>query len=713
MSRICVPGLLALLAAAPHPARGGDEADVAGGKIELKVQAAVKAVEVKAAAVVKAVAVGQIKVQAAAPLGVALEIVQKEADDGAEADEEPAGRVLSAEEKKAMEDFVKKGLEARRKQAAKAMEQRVADEVKEVKLEKAAEKKLESLIPKAVDASMPGWEKEFRKWLQPIVQQSGEGAAGIEKWQAEAYIRNVPPGESKPPQDTDEWKNGLKAILTAEQWTAREEAMKSEDKKFQEEMGDYLATCEGQAGDQMASTMDTVINRIMQFGEIDEARQKKLKAAADEAVKLTVKDWRGRTEKQLKATPKEQREQMANRGGIMGVDTTSKDNQPQEKQVWKDALAQILTDAERKTIEDRRMEVRGRRAEALALILVADLDRLIGFSDKQRGEFLALCSKRMLKLPESYFTSPETGGYYSIDPGQMLQQVKGLKTEQLAAILDEGQMKRWKSTSSDQLSRSNSYVRTKIDTGDVPKPEDMDEVEVERILSGFLHREARKMKLKVLSQMEAQVEQIRRVVNPSPDIVAVLTTAAKGAAEEMAANSITNLSSWVRGQFQNMKPSDVPARLQNLYNPYFSERNQTPVPRLWTTTVERLLNEAQRSAWKGELDTREAWRRKGLSAMVLTDLEKRIILKPEQREKLHVKITQVIEQYEPDFANYFSFGWHLQGYYAMIPIAMLSDKEMEEHFDKKQIETVKEKCLQNASQYAEMIRRQHKSRTNK
>ena len=104
------------------------------------------------------------------------------------------------------------------------------------------------------------------------------------------------------------------------------------------------------------------------------------------------------------------------------------------------------------------------------------------------------------------------------------------------------------------------------------------------------------MKLKVLSQMEAQVEQIRRVVNPSPDIVAVLTTAAKGAAEEMAANSITNLSSWVRGQFQNMKPSDVPARLQNLYNPYFSERNQTPVPRLWTTTVERLLNEAQRSA---------------------------------------------------------------------------------------------------------------------
>ena len=135
MSRICVPGLLALLAATPHPARGGDEVDLAGGKVELKLE-------------VKAAAVGQIKIKAA-PLNVALEIVQAEADEDAEAADTPTGRELSAEEKKALEDFVKKGLEARRKQAAKAMEQRVADEAKEVKLDKAAEKKLEALIPKA------------------------------------------------------------------------------------------------------------------------------------------------------------------------------------------------------------------------------------------------------------------------------------------------------------------------------------------------------------------------------------------------------------------------------------------------------------------------------------------------------------------------------------------------------------------------------------
>ena len=46
----------------------------------------------------------------------------------------------------------------------------------------------------------------------------------------------------------------------------------------------------------------------------------------------------------------------------------------------------------------------------------------------------------------------------------------------------------------------------------------------------------------------------------------------------------------------------------------------------------------------------------------------------------------------------------------MIPLAMLTEKEKDEVFDKKQLETVKEKCLVNASQYADMIRQQHKNR---
>ena len=111
-----------------------------------------------------------------------------------------------------------------------------------------------------------------------------------------------------------------------------------------------------------------------------------------------------------------------------------------------------------------------------------------------------------------------------------------------------------------------------------------------------------------------------------------------------------------------------------------------------------------------ECDARDALRLTGLTAMVVTETEKRISLTNGQREKLQKKMDEVIREFDQDFSNFFSYGWHLQGYYSMIPLAMLTDKEMEEVFDKGQAETVKEKCLGNAMQYAEMIRRNHDSR---
>ena len=666
MSRICVPGLLALLAAAPLTWRAAGQAP-----------------------------------DPFAPVQAAAD----EKDDEAEA----SGHKLNDDEKKALEDFIKKTGEVKKKQFAEMIEKTAAEAAKEAKLDRDAEKKLVKLTDKAVEATMKTWEPAFRKFIEPYARQSAEGVAGIKGWNATSFASNSIPGV-KPPLETDEWKAALKEVLSGEQLTARETAEQAVEKKFQEDFGDYLATSEGQAGDQMSGAMESEIQRIVQCSGMDEERQKKLKAAGDAAVKECVKDWRKRIEQQLKTMDEKQREQMTSRGGMFGVNMQEKSDQPKERQVWKDAMTQLLKDEERKLLEQRYLEVRTRRAEALAILLVNDLDRLVGFSSEQRGKFLPLAAERMLKLPDMYFTSPENGGYYAMDPGQMLQQSQKLKDDQIKSILSETQVKRFRSATSDQMSRGNSYMREKLDMGDAPKPEEMDEVEVERLLSRFLHREAKKMKLKMLSTMEAQLEHIRRVTNPAPETVLVLTTAAKGAAEEMAMGSINNLSSWLRGQFQTVKPADVPERLKNLYNPYFNERNQAPPPRLWTSAIERLLTEEQRKLWKIEMETREQWRREGLSAIVITEVEKRIVLREEQRAKLRTKVEAVIAEYEPDFNNYFSMGWHLQGYYSLIPIAMLSDKEMEEHFEKKQIEMLKDKTLGNSLQYVEMIRQNHNSR---
>jgi len=673
MSRLCVPGLIALLAAAPAPWCGADQ-------ILLN-----ELIEVDAPAESES---------------------ESESDED---EEESAARKLSDEETKALDEFISKVAKEKRTQMEAHMKAAVEAVVKETKLEAGAKKKLEAATGKVVDGAMESWQKAFRKYIEPMVQQAGNGSNQIKGWAAKSFQAARLGEDLPPPDESDAWKAVLKETLTPEQLTLRKEAARAAEKKFQEDYGDFLATAEGNAGDQMSAGIESEISRIAQFSGLDEERQKKLKAAGDDAVKECVKAWRRKMENQIKSLPEKQREQMVSRGG-MGVNLTDKTYQPKERQVWKDAVASLLKDQERELLERRSKEVRGRRADALAILLVSDLDRLVGFSAEQRTRFLPLASKRLTKLPDHYFVTPDNGGYHSLDPGQMLQQVQKLKDTELQPVFSEAQIKRFREASPDQLLRSSSHSREKLDVGDVPKPEEMDEVEVERVLSQFLHREAKKMKLKMLSVMVAQVEHIGRVVNPAPETVKVLTTAAKGAAEEMAAGSILNLSGWVRGQFMNVKPSDVPARLQNLFNPYFSERNLPAAPRMWTVAVDNLLNEEQRKLWKEEMALREQWRKDGLSIIVVSELEKRIVLADEQREKLQKKIEEVLKTYDEDFNNYFSFGWHLQGYYSLIPVAMFTEKEMEEHFDAKQRTSLKDKALGTSLQYAEMIRQNHKSR---
>jgi len=754
MSRLSVPALLTLLAAVPFPAQGQDQPDPAQLKAaaqklaDTAAKAAADAAGAAAAAVEKAAA-AEAEAKAAAagekPAAKAEEAKQEEAkpaaapavkalnlrlihpllraravqqaevrvaaaadDDDGEKEEEPQ---LSDEQKKAVDEFIEKAAKLKRKMFEGQMETAVKELTEEQQLTREARRKLEAGTGKAVDAAMTVWNQAFQKYVAQQVLQGQATPANIKAWSAQAWSNYNLNADIPPPAQSDEWRAVIKEVLNAEQLAAREAAAKAAEEKFQKDFGDYLATCEGQAGDQMSGAIESEVERIARYSNIDEERRKKLKAAGEDAVKECVKAWRRKMENQLKSMDEKQREQMTSRGGMMSVNMAEKEYQPKERQVWQDAVAQLLTDAERQKLESRYLEVRGRRADALAIVLVNDLDRLVGFSAEQRTKMLPLAAQRLLKLPEQYFTSPAGSGYNSIDAGQMLQQVQKLKDDELKTVLSEGQVKRFREASPDQMSRNGIYVREKLDVGDVPKPEEMDEVEVERVLATFLHREAKRMKLKMLSLMEAQVEHIGRVAGPSPETVQVLTTAAKGAAEEMALGNINNLSGWVRAQFQNLKPADVPERLKNLYNPYSSERHQPAPPPLWTTAVERLLDEAQRKAWKEAMDIREQWRREGLTAVVLTEIEKRLAMPEEQRLKLARKVDDVITQYEPDFANYFSQGWHLQGYYSLIPIAMFTDKEMEEHFDAKQREALQDKLLGNSMQYAEMIRQNHKSRT--
>ncbi len=625
----------------------------------------------------------------------------KNDDDSAE----PAK--LTEAEEKALKEVLEKALKRQRPRFKEALEKLSKELVSKRHASEDAGKKLEALIPGAVDAAVSLWTEKAREWILDNFRASGDMVANLKEWAPE----NLNSVIAIDPSTTAVWKDGLKGILPAEQLAALEAEEKARVEKFRKEMGDYLANSEAQAQETFAASMDQVLGRVERLGNIDEERMKKLRKAADEAVKATAAEWRTRAEMQLMAMDESSRSQMASGGGYMGVSSSDRANQPRMRKVWREAEATILTTDERKQITEVRQALRLRRADALGQVLVSELDRLLGFDDKQRTALSKLAAPLMTGLPAYYFDTQENGGYYALDAGQMMGRLKDSK-DKLKEILDERQMKRWDSLSPENLSRGG-VVRETMDFGKLPPAEEMNEVDSERFVSAFLHREARKMKRRMFSIMESRVDVVIRAAPLPQESVAQLNTAAKGAAEQMSQVNISNLTSWVRGQCQNAKPADVISRLQNLYNPYSIDRQQQADVPVWTSTVERLLSGPQREALKKDVEERDAWRGRAIAEMTLTEIEKRISLKQAQVEPLRKKIQETVLEYETEFTNYFSTGWYLQGYYSMIPAAMITEKEWESLLEKKQAETVREKCLGHTTQYVEMIRRNHDSRTGK
>ena len=125
--------------------------------------------------------------------------------------------------------------------------------------------------------------------------------------------------------------------------------------------------------------------------------------------------------------------------------------------------------------------------------------------------------------------------------------------------------------------------------------------------------------------------------------------------------------------------------------------------------VDQSLDENQKKVWQAAADERAKWLQIGVSSFIVSELEKNLPLKQEQIDKLREKISAIIIDYQSDIENYFSTGWHVQGYYNMIPVALIPEKEMAEMFSKPELDIIKD-SMANANNYVESLRQQHDQR---
>ncbi len=626
--------------------------------------------------------------------------------DAGEKKEKPKGKYgLPEEDEKSLLELVNKAAVLKRNALEKELKGRAKEIAEKAKLSEEAAKKLETLMPAALDAVMAEWGDHAASLLAPLILPGGGAEKALRSWKAGSLMADRRFSTGTAPEETQAWKDGLKTLLSAEQLAAFEADEKERRVKLIKEFKDYLDASEDNAGQSIDAVMDKQLQSILLYGSIDEERSKKLKEAAATAAKETIKSWRARAEKKILAMDSASRERLTQNNGLMGLDPTESDNKPEGHNAWKDAVSTLLREEERKAVEGRREEVKKRRARALAMMIVGDADRYLGLSEEQQLKLLDLGVEPMTKLPSHYFESPESGGHYSIDVGDMLQKMREAAGDKVKEFLSEPQLKRWKDLTAAHLSHNAVIRQSRAGEEKVE-----DETDVEKLVSKFLYNELKSTRQRLQSMLEARIEIIQRICKPDDKALAILRTAAKGAVEQWASDTMRNLEGWVRGQFINIKPADVAARLNSLYNPYVNDRSQLVDPKVWTAAIDRVLTKEQRDAWKAESETRNGWRSRSISEMTITEAEKRIIIKPELLDEMRTKLAEVLLKYEQDISNYFSYGWHLQGYYSCIPFALLEDAELEKFFGKEQMDTVNDKLLPNARRYADTIKQQHKNR---
>jgi hypothetical protein len=262
------------------------------------------------------------------------------------------------------------------------------------------------------------------------------------------------------------------------------------------------------------------------------------------------------------------------------------------------------------------------------------------------------------------------------------------------------------------VSTSSNYSRSggvTVTSSELDAEQEKPDIEVE--ISRHLYQLGVNERKRLLEVMLAQVGDAKRVLNLPEEKVKRLTTAAKGAVEAAMEEWRTQVESWVRNSVERATPATVKATLANLARSSYNVQGKGPQTQaLWRDTVTALLSESERTAWKKVLDARKAYRNATMATMSVNELDRRRRLTPEQVQKVHQLVSAVLDDYLPDIERYMNHTWHLQYYYALLPLAGVKEADLKTALTERQWKLVQERDLADALQYWEGIESYHKQR---
>ena len=623
-------------------------------------------------------------------------------------DDKPAE--LAPEVQKVLHEFVSKVATSRREIWAEAMKSLCAEMAKAHDLTADQITALEARVPPAIEVSMKDWESKCYTWLSPYVERSQNAARDITRWNPKDIATAANVEGVQQPADQPEWEAAVKEVLSAKEFAKWQAAVAARNKQLAADINDYLTRSEEQVRVPLDQMMDVELADMDVLLKLDEARRNALKAAGKAAVHSAMADWKRRASDMLKRMDPSRREMLLTREAGIYVDTNKEENLPRGRPEWKDAVKKILTPDDEKRLTEARLGRRQHRFAAISRIAIAELDKRVAFTADQRGKLEPLMEGVMDKLPERLVDYDERY-YYNLDLKQIFSTAENLDDASLKTVLDAKQLGRWHTVVKDPSAGDEEQGQLMpgiAGEGSEPGPVPEDEMDLERAISGHLYFLAETQRVRLLQGMQVKVEDLERVAKPSPEVLASLETAAKGAVERSLSAWRGEVDRWVRQSVQGARPQEIQKRLMSMGS-YYGDRNLVPEDQsLWKSAIDHGLTAEQRKAWKVETDLREAYHGQGVVGLVISEAERRLRLGPEQTAQLQSKVAAVIKEYGADIGRYFSSPWYLQSYSVLIPLAGVPEAEMKTVLQESQMEVWKEREFNRINSYWSNIEQNRK-----
>jgi hypothetical protein len=503
------------------------------------------------------------------------------------------------------------------------------------------------------------------------------------------------------PKGTDlekKWAETITSLVGAESVKQWQKLVAEQKTKEEAELVDSLKPSEQQAQMQMEELIGREVDSYVSGLNLDDERKKELEALAKQAVTASINASKKQWIKTIQGWSAADRKTRKNY--YFGVND---DDQPPKQKVWAEGLKKLFSEDELHRMQAGVSERKTRMSGALAAATLAEMDKTLALSVKQRADLEPLLRPLMEPLLRD-----ETQEYWSYQAYQLFNTAAKVDEKKLATILDESQLKQWKTlvSASPNYSRSGGVT---VNSGELDAEEEKPDIEVE--ISRHLYQLGVNERKRLLEVMLAQVGDAKRVLNLPEEKVKRLTTAAKGSVEAAMEEWRTQVESWVRNSVERATSVTVKATLANLARSTYNTQGKGPHTQdRWRETITTLLSESEQAAWKKVLDARKAYRTAAMATMSVNELDRRRRLTPEQVKKVHQLVSDVLDDYLPDIERYMNHSWHLQYYYALLPLAGVKEADLKSALTERQWKLVQERDLSDALQYWEGIESYHKQR---